>query len=111
MTTHFPSELELLVMMTAGRLGSAEAHVGSIVEDIFREKGRRVEAIEVEATLVALEGRGLVSTRIDATEDDLPCDPIRWVTVEPKGSATVDAATLAVRAMLDDLVMGDGTAH
>ncbi len=107
MTTSLPPEIELLVMMSAARLGPDGAHARTIVEDIGQRHGRRVETADVIGTIEVLEERGFVSTRVVESADESLGDPIRLVTVEPEGAAAVEAATWEIRARLDALVLGD----
>jgi hypothetical protein len=107
MTERSGPEIELLVLMSATRLGPDLADAVSILEDIRRETGRPVRRAEVDSTLRFLEGEGFVSIRIEQAPVGRSGAPLPLVTVERGGSNLVRAAAEAIRARIDDLVLGE----
>ena len=110
MPTDSLAEFELLVMLSALRLGPAEAYTVSIASDIERRTGRSVRRANVYTTLQRLEAKGLVSTWLGEPRPERAGRPRRLVAVEAQGLAAVRLTTGAIRAMvggLDDVIGQD----
>lgn len=103
------AEFELLVMLSAVRLGPDEAYTVSIARDITQRTGRTVRRANVFTVLQRMEAKGLVSTHLSEPRDERGGRPRRLVAVEPEGLAAVRATTDAIRAMVDGVadLVGD----
>lgn len=99
------AEFELLVMLSAIRLGPDEAYTVSIARDITARTGRSVRRANVFTALGRLEAKGLVSTHLSEPRVERGGRPRRLVAVQPEGLAAVRSTTGAIRAMVD------GVAH
>lgn len=94
-----PGELEVLVLMSAMRLGPDEAYAVSIVRDIEERTGRLIRRGNVYTLLQRLESRGLVSTHIGPARAERGGKGRRLVSVEAAGVAAVREANAAMTAM------------
>jgi hypothetical protein len=103
------AEFELLVMLAALRLGSAEAYAVSIADEIASRTGRMVRRANVFTTLQRLEAKRLVSTRLGDPRPERGGRPRRLVTVEPTGIAAIRTTTRAILAMVGGLGELPGT--
>jgi PadR family transcriptional regulator, regulatory protein PadR len=103
MGTESLAEFELLVMMSALRLGPQEAYTVSIAEHIRARTGRSVRRANVFTALRRLEERGLVSTHLGEPRAERGGRPPRLVKVEPAGVAAVRATHGAIQALAGDL--------
>lgn len=92
-------EFELLVLLAALRLGRDEAHAVSIVEEIERRAGREVRRSAVYTTLLRLEEKGMVSSRLGEPRPERGGKARRLVRVEPEGVAAVREARSAFQSM------------
>lgn len=111
MSTDSLAEFELLVMLSALRLGPDEAYTVSIARDITERTGRSVRRANVFTSLQRLEAKGLVRTHLSESRAERGGRPRRLVAVEPEGLAAVRNTTASIRAMVDgvsDLVGGVG---
>jgi PadR family transcriptional regulator, regulatory protein PadR len=97
------AEFELLVMLSALRLGPEEAYTVSIVDDIERRTGRSVRRANVYTTLQRLEAKGLVSTHLGDPRPERGGRPPRLVSVTPAGLSAARTTTSAIQAMVGDL--------
>ena len=97
------AEFELLVMLSALRLGPSEAYTVSIAEDIHQRTGRFVRRANVFTTLQRLEQKGLISSALGEPRPERGGRPPRLVTVEPSGLEAVRTTTGAINAMLGGL--------
>lgn len=95
------AEFELLVMLSAVRLGPDDAYTVSIARDITSRTGRSVRRANVFTALQRLEAKGLVSTHLSEPKAERGGRPRRLVSVEPEGLSAVRATTGAIRAMMD----------
>ncbi len=93
------AEFELLVMLSALRLGPDEAYTVSIADDIEARTGRSVRRANVYTTLHRLEEKGLVSTALGQPRPERGGRPPRLVTVRPSGVEAVRGTTGAIEAM------------
>ena len=103
------AEFELLVILSAVRLGPDEAYTVSIARDITARTGRSVRRANVFTALQRLETKGLVSTRLSEPRVERGGRARRLVAVEPEGLAAARATTRAIRAMVDGVadLVGD----
>jgi PadR family transcriptional regulator PadR len=97
------AEFELLVILAALRLGTAEAYTVSIADVIEQKTGRRVRRANVHTALKRLETRGLVSTRLGEPKPERGGKPRRLVTVPPAGIEAIRATTGAIEALTEGL--------
>jgi DNA-binding PadR family transcriptional regulator len=97
------AEFELLVLLSALRLGAGEAYTVAIAEDIRQRTGRSVRRANVYTTLQRLEAKDLLTTRLGEPRAERGGKPRRLVTVLPSGIASVRATTGAIQAMVGDL--------
>lgn len=97
------AEFELLVMLSALRLGPEEAYTVSIADDIRERTGRSVRRANVFTTLQRLEEKGLVATALGEPRAERGGRPPRLVTVRPDGLAAVRSTTGAIQAMTAEL--------
>lgn len=96
-------EFELLVMLSALRLGPDEAYTVSIAGDIQGHTGRLVRRANVFTTLQRLEDKGMISTRQGRPRPERGGRPPRLVEVTPAGLFAVRTTTSAIRVMARDL--------
>lgn len=108
---HPLAEFELLVLMSALRLGPGEAYTVSIADHIQQRTGRRVRRANVYTTLQRLEAKRLVATRLGEARAERGGKPRRLVTVRPAGVAAVRATAGAISAMAGELrgILGETT--
>lgn len=97
------AEFELLVMLSALRLGPEKAYTVSIADDIRERTGRSVRRSNVYTTLQRLEEKGLVSTALGEPRPERGGRPPRLVTVRPDGLEAARATTGAIQAMTAEL--------
>lgn len=97
------AEFELLVMLSALRLGPEEAYTVSIADDIRERTGRSVRRSNVYTTLRRLEEKGLISTALGEARAERGGRPPRLVTVLPEGVEAVRSTTKAIQAMTAEL--------
>ena len=97
------AEFELLVMLSALRLGPEEAYAVSIAEDIHERTGRPVRRANVYTTLQRLEAKGFLSSAMGEPRAERGGRPPRLVRVEPAGLQMVRATTDAIHAMTGEL--------
>ena len=103
------TEFEYLVVLAALRLGPDEAYTVSIADVIEDKTGRSVRRANVYTTLLRLEEKGFVATRLGEPRPERGGKPRRLVDVLPEGLAAARAATEGIRAMtagLDDALGG-----
>jgi DNA-binding PadR family transcriptional regulator len=97
------AEFELLVLLSALRLGPDEAYTVSIAEHIQQRTGRSVRRANVFTTLQRLETKRLITTRLGEPRAERGGKSRRLVAVRPAGVAAVRATTSAIRAMVGEL--------
>ncbi|MEX0891723.1 MAG: PadR family transcriptional regulator [Gemmatimonadota bacterium] len=103
MGTESLAEFELLVMLSALRLGPEEAYAVSIAEDIHARTGRVVRRANVYTTLQRLETKGFITSMLGEPRAERGGRPPRLVEVEPAGLQAVRATTQAIHAMSGEL--------
>ena len=103
------AEFELLVMLSALRLGPDEAYTVTIADDIRERTGRPVRRANVYTTLQRLEEKGFVSSRRGESRAERGGRPPRLIAVEPDGVMALRTTTDAIAAMTRDL--GDLLGH
>lgn len=96
-------ELELLVLLSALRLGQDEAYAVSIADDIARHSDRAVQRATVYVVLKRLEEKGLVRTFMSEPRSERGGRPRRQVKVEEAGVEAVREVRATLRAMWDGL--------
>lgn len=99
------AEFELLVMLSALRLGPSDAYTVSIAADIRRRTGRFVRRANVYTTLQRLEQKGLISSTLGEPTVRRGGRPPRLVRVEAEGIEAIRSTTSAIQAMMGG--MGD----
>ena len=102
-------EFELMVLMSALRLGPDEAYAVPIVDDIEDHTGRRVRRANVYTALQRLEAKGLISSRLGESLPERGGKARRLVSVEEAGVAAAQDAAAGLRAMWAGLesILGD----
>lgn len=103
MPTDTLAEFELLVVLSALRLGPEEAYTVSIADDIEARTGRSVRRANVYTTLQRLETKGMVSTALGEPRQERGGRPPRLVTVRAPGVEAVRSTTRAIQAMTAEL--------
>jgi DNA-binding PadR family transcriptional regulator len=99
MGTGVLGEFELLVLLSALRLGQEEAYSLSIMDDIEARTGRSVRRSAVYTTLQRLEDKGFVSTALGDPRPERGGKARRLVRVEASGREAVDASRAALERM------------
>lgn len=99
------AEFELLVTLSALRLGPDNAYAVSVAEDIRATTGRTVRRANVYTTLRRLEAKGFVSSVMGQPRAERGGRPPRLVRVEPAGLEAARATTRAIDAMSGDLAL------
>lgn len=96
--TELKSELELLVLLAALRLGDA-AYPVSIVEEIEARSGRSVHRATVYVAVQRMEERGLVETWLGEPLAERGGRPRRHVRVTAAGVRAARGARATLRSM------------
>ena len=94
---------ELLVLLTALRLGPEEAYAVSIADDIEEKTGRSARHANVYTTIQRLEAKGLLTTGLGDPRPERGGKPRRLVALTSEGRAALRVTTDAIQAMVGEL--------
>lgn len=97
-----PSDFEQQVLLTVWRLGDA-AYGASVREELERRTGRTVAQGAVYVTLVRLEKKGFLRSRLSDPTPVRGGKAKRFFDITPDGVAGVQAARATMNALWDGL--------